>query len=313
MKAERRLLLILLILLPLFFIGGPEYDGVRSYKAFWNVGHIIFFALAARYMLAFGQPKSMCTECLLVLLLGAIAGVMIELVQFGLSRSADVLDIVRNEIGALIGLLWFYGISSRRIKTKSMAVVIVFALSGVLWSAGQIFVAAYDEYRMQRDFPVLADFESSLEVSRWSGEAVYELSRDHVAHGQSALKIRLDANRDGASRYSGLKMNYLMRDWSGYQSLLMEVFNAEEEAFEVTVRIHDKLHRRGDQPYNDRFNRRFQLMPGWNLLAIPLGEVKDSPVAREMDISAIESIGLFTGTSGQEKIVYLDNIRLLAR
>ena len=39
------LTLIMALMTILFFIGGPDYHSSRTFKSFWNLGHILYFAL----------------------------------------------------------------------------------------------------------------------------------------------------------------------------------------------------------------------------------------------------------------------------
>lgn len=78
----------------------------------------------------------------------------------------------------------------------------------------------------------------------------------------------------------------------------------------VICRIHDWQHAQGIQRHNDRFNRQFILMQGWNKIEIKLSDIVTSPKHRNINIKQIQEIGLFTTRLRQSQIIYLDNIEL---
>jgi hypothetical protein len=41
----------------LFFVGGPDYYSPRSYKHFWDLGHILFFSILS-YLILLNWPWS---------------------------------------------------------------------------------------------------------------------------------------------------------------------------------------------------------------------------------------------------------------
>ena len=88
----------MILIAPLFFVGGPGWSDGPLFKSAWNLGHILFFALLTLAI----QPWRIWTgwtlwgiSTLAVLLLGT----GIELLQHGTSRQMDWQDILRNQVG----------------------------------------------------------------------------------------------------------------------------------------------------------------------------------------------------------------------
>jgi hypothetical protein len=78
----------------------------------------------------------------------------------------------------------------------------------------------------------------------------------------------------------------------------------------MTCRIHDRIHVQGAQRFQDRFNRRYTIQPGWNRIHIPLLDVQQAPEGRAMDLNFIMAVGLFATRLDRLRIVFLDDIRL---
>ncbi len=74
----------------------------------------------------------------------------------------------------------------------------------------------------KRNFPILADFESAGELGRWSGSARFFRSNQQAIRGSYALRVDM-----GTEQYSGVSLNYFEGDWRGFNTLSIDVFNAE--------------------------------------------------------------------------------------
>ena len=307
-KINLLLLICLLVVTPLFFIGGLDFYSGRSLKFIWNFGHIIFFAvatcLALRAMPSFAA-RTFWFQCIAVICISFVAGLAIELFQYWTSRKPDVEDLVKNMLGALIAVVMFSPSTDTVNKHGLLAARVVLAMI-VCFQGYWLSSILYDEWNMRQQFPLLADFESFTEVGRWEGDIPFYRSDEQQASGDYSLKIELDT-----SRYSGIDMNYLVSDWQGYDSLTLAVNNPHSEPLPVTIRIHDKHHAGNGRLYRDRFNRGFLLQRGWNGLSIDLHDIAGAPESRQMDMSAIVNVSIFVVDQKTVKTIFLDNIRLV--
>jgi VanZ family protein len=302
-RTKQWLVIILIVLLPLFFIGGPAYDASRSFKNFWNVGHILFFALFSYLILIDGRlfrNKSLVHKLLLCLLFATLLGIAIEYAQSGLHRDVDFNDLMRDLLGALLGFFLSPIALGKRARTTgllSLAALLLFP--SIPW-----FRELADEIHARQQFPVLSDFESDIEATRWSGDATIRVSDEVAFSGSHSLQVEL-----GIKKYSGIALRYFPKDWSEYQTLIFELFNPDDN-LEISVRIHDQLHTRGEQTYSDRFNQKLALHKGWNTVRIDLDKVAGAPTTRRMDLSAVGSLGLFVMEQKVPRRIYLDAVRL---
>ena len=163
-----------------------------------------------------------------------------------------------------------------------------------------------DTYAAWRQFPVLADFETAHELERWSGDARFKRSEDVSHSGRKALKVFLTTDT-----FSGVILDWFFRDWSTYQALEISLYNPDDDSIAFSCRIHDRLHIKNQQPFEDRFTRRFAVDSGWNRIRIPLEDVRQAPQDRHMDMETIMAVGLFASQLDQPRIIYIDAIRLL--
>ena len=168
-------------------------------------------------------------------------------------------------------------------------------------------IVLLDESTARAQFPVLSNFETPFEKDRWDGEASREIVKLEENSGNSQLKINLTT-----ARYSGVGMEYLPADWSGYQSVNLRIYQPSDEALHITVRIHDQQHETGLHvyEYDDRFNRAYALQKGWNDISISLLEVQSILKTRKMNMSQISDISLFAVELPGPRVIYLDKIYL---
>ena len=112
------------------------------------------------------------------------------------------------------------------------------------------------------------------------------------------------------SLYSGVSLKYFPRNWRHYKYLQLSIFNPDDEPIKVTCRINDMRHTLGNQDYDDRFNQRFSLVKGWNLITVPLDQVASAPKGRKMDLDKVQELGIFATGLSQPKVLYIDYVML---
>lgn len=303
------LLFVLLAMVPWFFFGGPDYYSLRSVKFLWNFGHIVFFATAVFWSLRVFNVlanRSLGFQCLVVVLVTTVAGVLIEWLQYGLGRQVDIYDLIRNITGGLLALLWFPAaahVANRRWLYFGRGIVTTLVLS-------QLFILSMiliDEWRVKNNQPRLSQFDSVYELSRWDRYDFSEaLVEDPVKHGDYAFKVALTTDK-----YSGVALKYFYRDWRAYDVLQVSIFNPDDSDLSLVIRVHDKAHSLGIQQYPDRFNRRILLTPGWNQIEIDIKDIQSAPDRREINLAEIQAIGLFSVALKNPRTVFIDSLRLV--
>ncbi len=284
----------------LLFYGGPDDLALRSVTQAWNLGHVIFFAALSVICWYHGQrflPRKFSALVIMLLLLTLITGGLTELLQIFYQRTPDIGDIWRDCLGTLIATTFLLPVGRSMGTTnfrRFRALIIVLTLLTLI----PLGKALVDETIARHQFPLLADFETPLELARWErGEKDHQLTR----HGQSSLKILLTTEQ-----YSGDSLLYFPSDWSHYSTLHFSVHSGAETPLTIVCRLHDRYHCKSGNTYHDRFNRQLTCQPGWNDFAIPLKEIKNAPDDRKMDMTAIINLRLFTVKLTRPVIIHLD-------
>jgi hypothetical protein len=302
------LLLILVTASFFFFVGGPGAYVVRSYKEIWNLGHILYFALLvllfSRWSLFMRLPLFWCWALLIGLSL--VSGFVVELLQYGTERSADLLDVSRDVCGALLMLAFHPAfVDHRKVLLKRFLQIIVGAF--LIYHLLPVSIAITDETIARFQFPVLSDFSTPFELERWKGNGKREVVEGYAGKSGKQMKISLPLRR-----YAGVGMEYMPADWSSYRFVNLDIYSGYEKTLRLTVRIHDQAHEAENSAYlfNDRFNKRFELTKGWNAIRINLTEVKQAPRKRAMDMQNIADISFFLSAVKSPKTLYLDRIYL---
>jgi hypothetical protein len=295
------------VLLVLLFKGVPEYYTGRILKHVWNLGHVFAFFLWTWYLAKrwkWLNHRRPAHRFLFLVGVAFSAGLLIEGLQYGTARSADWQDIGRDMLGCLLAIFWTRSgcchFKPVMLGAGRLASVLLVLLA--LWPLGRSIV---DAHRARRDFPVLADFETSFELERWSGGARHERSKTVSLSGQYALEVILDTET-----YSGVSLNIFPRDWRAYKALEIGIYNPDQTIISMTCRIHDRIHVQGPQRFRDRFNRRYTMLPGWNRIHIPLHDVQQAPEGRNLDLSAVMAVGFFATRLDHPRLVFIDYIRL---
>jgi len=297
----------LLLLLVLLFVGGTDDDSTRLIKAVWNSGHLFLFIGLTLALLGTNSLKNKTSvqQLVVVTVLGLGAGVSIEYMQRLVGRSFDLIDVLFDLSGAYLGLLFFrIHRSQRRITALVKALPLMLLILFVVFQP--VLKAYRDEIAMKQDFPLLADFESDNELSRWRGnDARLSLQQMQVRHGRFALAIDFFPGK-----YPGFELHELLGDWRGYEYLRFSLYNSQSSNMEIVLKIYDRQHPGNSYEYADRFNRPIMLQPGWNDVAVKLEDIRQAPGSRTMDMMDIVNISLFLVNQKKPASMYFDYLYL---
>jgi hypothetical protein len=88
-------------------------------------------------------------------------------------------------------------------------------------------------------------------------------------------------------------------------------FSAEgTESLPLNIRVHDRTHRNGDQPYDDRFNLSVDLAPGFQSIRIALTDLQSAPIGRQMNMTEIDGLVVFATQQEAGRKFVLHVVRL---
>ncbi|WP_028580762.1 VanZ family protein [Desulfogranum japonicum] len=301
---------VLGLITPFFFIAGPTGDSIRSFKDLWNLGHVGYFCIAGLLLYNFLHKRkrvesrgSVSTLSFLYIL---FVGTGIEFLQFGVhGRSPSIEDILRDLLGwGVATIIWLYLVKRKPFGRKGVMLCLLVA-AGLFLAVKPLVVSLYDEHAIETQFPVLADFESTSEITRWRSPSQIKLQSNVVRHGQYAARVQLSTRK-----YSGVSLVYFYENWQSFSTLHFSVYNPEHEPLKLHCRIHDALHRKNGAVYKDRYNTVFTVPFGWNDLAIDLQQVAAAPENRTMEMGHIRGLSLFVVKQPRARSIYLDHIYL---
>jgi hypothetical protein len=230
----------------------------------------------------------------------ALFGLVTEGVQHLVGRQASWHDVLANLLGITAGILWAESraFAAYALRMRMLAVVLLlFAVASPLWILAD---ATFQRWQL----PVLASFESPLELSRWS---VQDCQIERVQRNQTAGDWALQVDQF-PSQYPGLAIREVPPDWTPFREFAFDVTLETPPSLELIVKITDQAH---NWESNDRFHYQAHLKSGLNHIRIPLSEVQVAPEGRFMDLSRMQMLQLFTVRPPKPVRFYLDNIRLI--
>lgn len=286
------------------------------WKSIFDAGHAVVSGYLAlvflRLILAWtGGACTALRASLWAFVITMACGLGIEIVQILLPRDASFGDLVRNGLGAagMLSAEWACvrdasGSFVRRRGTRTVLLGSAMLVYLLAFAPVGAVVVAY----AQRDaaFPRLCDFDA-----RWEGFFVQmrgaDLDRTPRPSGWGQTDDTAGRVTFRGGKYPCFTLKEPVRDWSRHRALVFEVFSQLESPVEIQIRIDDAAH---NQQYDDRFNRSLTVSPGANLFRIPLAEVRQAPRSREMDLTHIAHLVIFTIEPPQPISLYLDALRL---
>jgi len=295
------------ILTILLFVGGPDYESHRIVQQIWDVGHVALFLMLSYIILIFIRKYklSYITQFLIIVAFSFIFGLFVEIIQLLIGRDFELQDLANDVSGAIIGYFVYYLLHAKISKLHNIiaAMSIVLLLMISLYSLANVLV---DEVKMKNEFPVLSDFESPTQLSRWDvKKANLSLNKQHVQQGEYSLQAIFlpDAFPD-------ITLQHFPRDWSGYKNIKFSLYNKARDPIVIELKIYDEDHMKYGYQYTDRFNRELLLQPGWNNISIPLNEIFNSPEKRTMNLVRIKSFSLFFKDVTSPVTIFLDDLKL---
>lgn len=293
--------LFVLIVMPFFFIGGPDSFSSTFLNNVWNFGHIIFFAVTMLLIQAF-LPLVTWRHWLLVTLVAIALGCLIEVVQHFVGRNFSVDDVLHNLFGVWLGLFWGQRPTVRIWLLRCISVLLILP---AFWLMVDSAIA---NFMMRYQFPQLNSFDSRHEMQQVRANSAHvkmQKVSTIYSHGDQALHVVLSTQK-----YAGLSLLGRYGDWEKYSAIAMDFYNPDSEPLELIIRISDFQHDRGSHQFNDRFNRRILLTQGWNHVQISVADVRAAPLNRAMNMNEITNLTVFAMQLTSPREFYWDNVRL---
>jgi len=285
-------LILLLLIVPLFFVSGPSAFSPEIYRRFWDLGHPIFFALLSMSLIWWGlvnSAKRFLVACVLVF----ASSLLIEKIQSYIGREESWLDVLDNMAGFLLG---YAVLQVSAVKKYSLVVISFVALLPSTWNLVKSILLCVN---LWWQFPVLLGGDYQWELNAWSGDI------------HSTPKTGYQLHFKGKA-FDSIDMMGFIQSWKDFQTLKLEINNPSNDVFDLTLRISDKQHEMSDQQYSDRFNRRISIQPGEQTIQIRIQDIEQSPAGRSLNLDEIYLLELFLPEDGKARDLQVKKIYLSA-
>ncbi len=230
------------------------------------------------------------------------------------TRSFTLSDIFNDILGAICGLVFFFTYDAHLSgswvqwqqypRSTFLRVCVMFVLGIMLLP---VFEWSYANWERASRFPSLVEFSSDWEmkfVKTTDSELQVVVAPEGWKHSTEDLVGRVKFH---SNKYSGFRLEEPYPDWQGYIYLQFDIYSELSNSQPISIRIDDTYRA---QPSAKRFNRRIMISPGLNHIQIPLEDIRQAPVSREMDLSSIRRVVLFAVRPPEKFTLYFDNIRL---
>lgn len=241
------------------------------------------------------------TIILWILFYTLILGIVVELVQAIFNREMDFWDLYRNFLGCFLAITFFQMKRYKKNLTIISAFIVICSL--VIIEQQALFSTLSLKYQQYKKLPILADFSLKNEVLLWSEG---EIIKHDKASNNNSLKVTLAVGK----KYSGFTFKDFYKDWRGFNEIEFRFRSYSKNVAKLCIKITDLTHDEGDHHYNNRFNYCPKLVPGENTISIPLEDIGNAPNGRKLNLDEISQIGFFMVDLTEEKIIYVDEIKL---
>ncbi len=300
---------LLLFSIPIFL---ELPDNTVFMRELQNTGHTFLFGFLSIITLRLTQvllnaKNTDIKPYILSFILSFISGIFIEIIQVTIDRDADISDVLRNFLGIISFLGFYYLFNKIRLKVFTLWDILISIMSVGLFLGSLISMGSLSMAYLNRDnsVPVILDFNSN-----WSKYFIYSTNAyiEKIAPGQHKhLQIYHAEILFKKGGYSKIEIHETSPDWSDYASLCFSIYSDSAKEYNLNIRIHDTKH---NYEYTDRFNRLLLIRPHHNHICISLEEVINAPLGRLLDISDIESVIIFSHEKNVDRKFMMSNFIL---
>ncbi len=299
-------LTLMVVFYGLFLIPASDHTD-RLLGEITNLGHIAAFLIIWTFVFNLFprfRQMSVLQVFVVVIVTTLVVGELIEIVQGWIGRDDEWQDVWDSGVGALLAIA-FCSTQVRGLARRARGIWRAVALITLVIVPWSIWSSLADEMVLRWQFPVLCDFSTPVELSRWNAnKAGIQLQKNNKTGGSYlAVEFR-------PATYSTISLIYFYPDWHSYGHIVFDLTNPDHSDLHIILRMHDDLHKRHRYALNDRYNHMFILKPGRQQISIPLKDVKNAPATRKMDLQHMEDISIFTMQARSNHQLYVNRVYL---
>lgn len=288
-------------------LGGLRIVGQTMFSpdpAFYDVLHF-GFGLVCAYLITMGTRSlrfSPRKACMMTLAGVFITAALIEMLQPAWGQEADAWDTAVAVSGGIAFVVWVHRKHAER-RWVRMAMLLVCGTSVIVGCARPL-LAAWHAWYQRMSYPVLASFESPIELWNWEARGCQLVrSRGMSRHGRYSLRVQVQ----DATPYPGVTLVAPKRPEPDVRFLAFSVWCPPTDArsLAISLRVDDGL----GLAYADRFQSVYALTPGWNSFVLDLSSELRTPTGRVLNKENICAITFFVEQGPPSMFFYLDDIR----
>lgn len=278
---------------------------------FWaslqNSGHGLAMCLAAFLSistLAWKSPLLTLKIYIIVPVALIVLSILIEAVQHFIGRSASISDIVLDTAGILAGMCFSAVVC---VNARGLIKLTYFGLGMLIL----VFCIRMPVYYFLADrfaptLPVLADFDNIAARATIQGDRTALTIGDHtnIWPLSTAKSIRVVYS---PGRWPFVRIASPAKDWSNYGYLVVDVFNSQNEAVQLNIRVDYQSISPSDRSFV--IGRRI-VQPGHSTVDVSYTEFSRERYGSEPNFTQIEGVMLYLSDPKKTQTLYFDNIKL---
>lgn len=301
----------------------PAPRPTHFWDATFDTGHILVFGIGVMMSLTmvraflgrYRKRWQYFVSCLLTLALG----VCVEIWQSQHNRTAEWIDVYNDVVG-ILAFAAVYAIFDKRIEEPRVGLlrrVRLLWLACAIVAVGLIpFYGTVHLYHVRHSIlPHLVDWEQPwYAIFYYEQSAIFELVDPPKTWPAEVLSPRRVAKitLTNKGKYPGFVFREPHADWSGYSAIEIDVLFSGRQPMRFEFRAHDIGH---GIDYEDRFNREFFMMPGFQTIRFTMHEIQQTRSGRQLDLSQIERFSFFTTAmqtvAAESPVVFIGDMRLV--
>jgi len=276
-------------------------------QTFYDSLHVPLFGIIAVCVL-FITPLHWSRRKRLLAVLGVVVvlSALSEIAQITTSRDASLSDLFADWFGAAgfvaVAIVFSSSISVPKGRGRYLVILGIALIVWPLLPLAKVSAAYLERSQL---LPELASFDSNFgNLFYYVQNAEFRKIR-HSASTSFSAEVSL-----GDGPWPGIIFHDLWPNWEPYSALVIEIENPGTDFLPVNIRVHDRAHRDGDQPYGDRFNLSVNLAPGTQTIHVTSVDIQGAPAGRQMNMAEIDGLVVFCTQQESGRRFVLHEIRL---
>ena len=297
---------VVVILLLVIHFATPSRGGLWL-QTFYDSLHVPLFGIIAVCVLVVTPLHWSRRKRLLVVLFAVVTlSALSEVAQIPTARDASLSDLLADWFGAagFVAAAVVFS-SSISVPQGRGRYLVILGIALMIWPLLPLAKVSAAYLERNQLLPALVSFDSTF------GNMFFRAQNAQIRKIRRLNRISFSAEvflQDGP--WPGIIFHDLWPNWEHFSALVVEIENAGAESLSVNIRVHDRAHRDGEQPYSDRFNRRVDLAPGTTVIRVTIADIQSAPAGRQMNMAKIDGLAVFCTQQESGRQFVLHDIRL---